>query len=204
MTSARLWPIAAGIAFLLANGIPLALAEPIKGERPQGVEDRFVPDPPNVDVRSWIEGLEVPWSLVFLPDGRALVSERVGRVRLIEASGRLRREPYSRLEVVTGGEAGLMGLALHPRFPAEPFVYAMLTRAANGRTENAVVRLRDEGGRGAFDRVILGGIPAGRFHDGGRIAFGPDGMLYIGTGDATEPRQAQERASLGGKILRVS
>jgi quinoprotein glucose dehydrogenase len=191
-----------------AAGVILAAPEGVAqrgdGKKPQTVADTFVAEPPGVAVETWVFGLEIPWSLAFLPDGRALVSERRGRIRLIDATGKLAPTPYARLDTINRGESGLMGLALHPQFPQTPFVYAMLTREEGGRLENAVIRLRHDGERGAFDRTVIGNIPAGTFHDGGRIAFGPDGMLYIGTGDATRSALAQDPASLAGKILRVT
>ena len=178
-------------------------AEIERGPAPQRVADRFVAAPPGIAVTDWVTGLEAPWSLVFLPDGRALVSERPGRIRLI-ADGRLAPEPVATLAVAQGGEAGLMGLALDPRYPSAPFLYAMLTADESGRRVNRVVRLRLAGERATLDRVIVDAIPGARNHDGGRIAFGPDGMLYIGTGDAGDRALAQEPRSLAGKILRVT
>jgi glucose/arabinose dehydrogenase len=179
-------------------------AVPLRGKAPQSVQDQFVPEPPGVSVETWISGLTIPWSLVFLPDHRALVSERRGQIRWIDANGQLVSRPYATLQVAAQGEGGLMGLALHPKFPEAPLVYVMLTRPERGRAANAVIRLRHEGDHAVFDRDILGGIPAGTFHDGGRIAFGPDGMLYIGTGDSTHPELAKDLHSLAGKILRVT
>lgn len=173
------------------------------GGIPQGVEDVFLPDGDQVAVEVWVENLDTPWSLVFLPDGRALVSERPGRIRLI-ARGRLGETPYATRDVARIGEAGLMGLAVHPAFPQEPYLYAMETYAKGGTLWNRVVRFRDHGERGSFDRVILDSIPGGRFHDGGRIAFGPDGMLYITTGENFNATLAQDRSSLAGKILRIT
>jgi quinoprotein glucose dehydrogenase len=193
------------LAFIVFLGawIAPASAEPIVGPAPQKVEDAFVPHPPGIRVTSWVEGLEVPWSLVFLPDGRALVSERPGRIRVIEG-GRLRAEPMAVLEVAQDGEGGLMGLALHPRFPAEPYLYAMHTHRDARGTTNRVVRLKLESNAARFDRVIISGIPGARNHNGGRIGFGPDGMLYVGTGETFEAELAQDRDSLGGKLLRVT
>ena len=101
-----------------------ACAQTAIGPRPQAVDDVLVPAPPGVRVESWVEGLEAPWSLVFLPDGSALVSERPGRIRAIR-DGRLLPEPVASIEVENAGEGRLMGLALHPRFPAEPLLYAV-------------------------------------------------------------------------------
>lgn len=167
------------------------------------IGERLRPTVDEVNVQTWVTGLEAPWSLVFLPDGRALVSERPGRIRLIE-NGVLRPEPWAVLDVRHRGEGGLMGLAVHPRFPEEPYVYAMMTVAVGGSVENRVVRLRDLGRRGEFDRVVLQGIPGADLHDGGRIGFGPDGMLYVTTGDAFRGLLAQDLTSLAGKVLRLT
>ncbi len=211
--------LASGLVLtLVAAGPPgPAAADAILGPAPQKVKDVYLPNPPGVALTLWVTGLEAPWSLVFLPDGRALVSERPGRIRLIE-NGALRPEPYAVLDASDGGsgllgfavrlaasgEGGLMGLALHPRFPAEPYVYAMHTYRAEGGTRNRVVRLKDEGRRASFDRVIVDGIPGAMFHNGGRIAFGPDGMLYVTTGEIFQQAIARDLKSLGGKILRVT
>jgi glucose/arabinose dehydrogenase len=158
------------------------------GVRPQPVE--------------WVRGLEIPWALAFAPDGRAFVSERPGRVRVIR-EGRLEPQPVLTLPVAHVGEGGLLGLALHPRFPNPPYVYVYYTYEREG-LRNRVERLREQQGRLVRDRVILDDIPGAFVHDGGRIRFGPDGMLYVGTGDARQPSLAQDPRSLAGKILRVT
>ncbi|MBM3571597.1 MAG: PQQ-dependent sugar dehydrogenase [Alphaproteobacteria bacterium] len=154
-------------------------------------------------VTSWVEGLEAPWSLVFLPDGRALVSERPGRIRMIESS-RLLAEPIGRINAAQGGESGLMGLALHPRYPAKPWLYAMHTHRDDKGTINRVVRLAFDGRTIRPDRIVVDNLPGGNFHNGGRIGFGPDGHLYVGTGEIFRADLAQMQASHGGKILRVA
>ncbi len=195
---------AACLAGLVAGlGLPAAGCSAEVGPKPQTVADTYVPEPEGVEVTTWVQGLEIPWDLAFLPGGAALVTERPGRIRLIR-DGELQPEPYAELEVLRTGEAGLMGLALHPDFPEPPFVYVMHTYRGGDGLANRVVRLRHKGDRGEFDRVILDGIPGGRYHDGGRIAFGPDGLLYIATGETFTRKLAQDRGSLGGKILRVT
>ena len=176
---------------------------PAVGKSPQDVEDTFLPGGDNVKVETWVEGLEIPWSLVFLPDGRALVSERPGRIRLI-INGKLLAKPYAIIDVAHIGEGGLMGLALHPEFPKKPFLYVMYSYSKGNSLFNRVSRFRDSGDKAVFDKVIIDGIPGGRFHDGGRIAFGPDRMLYITTGETFEADLAQDLKSLGGKILRLT
>lgn len=167
------------------------------------LEEVFLPEGANVRVEVWVNNLDIPWSLIFLPDGRALVSERPGKIRLIK-NGKLEKEPYAEPEVFHSGEGGLMGLALHPEFPKEPYIYFMHTYRENGRVCNRVVRLRDLGNQGTIDRVIMDQIPGGKNHNGGRIAFGPDGMLYIAAGETFKAQLAQDLSSLAGKILRLT
>ena len=181
----------------------LTLCAPVVGEAPQKVEDKFVVDGVGVKAEVWIENLEIPWSLVFLGDGRALVSERPGRIRLIK-DGKLLSTPYAVVDVAHDGEGGLMGLAFHPDFSNRPYLYAMHTYRKEGQLLNRVVRFKDLGDKGIFDRVIIDRIPGGSFHDGGRIAFGPDGLLYITAGETFKAELAQNLHSLGGKILRIT
>lgn len=151
------------------------------------------------------EGLEVVWGLAVSPDGRVFVSERPGRIRVIAADGGLRASPWAVIDVWAHGEAGLLGLTLHPAFPDSPYVYVVYSYLdAEAGAVDRVSRLREQDGRGVDERVILSGIPAGARHAGGALAFGPDGKLYVGTGDTTEPRLAQDLSSLGGKILRIN
>ena len=179
------------------------LCFPVVGKAPQDVKDVYLPDGDGIRVETWVENLDIPWSLVFLPDGRALVSERSGRIRLIK-DGKLMRGAYAAVEVHHSGEGGLMGLAVHYAFPQKPFIYAMHTYKKAGALYNRIIRLKDNGDKGIFDRVIIDKIPAGRFHNGGRIAFGPDGMLYITAGETFNADLAQDLNSLGGKILKIT
>jgi len=191
------------LTFLLLTHASLSVSAPIVGEAPQGVEDKFLQDGEGIRVAAWIEDLEIPWSLVFLPEGKALVSERPGRIRLIR-DGKLQEGSYAVLNVAHEGEGGLMGLALHPEFPRKPYVYTMHTYRKDRNLYNRVVRLRDDGHRGIFDRVIIDSIPGGRNHNGGRICFGPDGLLYITAGETFRGELAQDLQSFGGKVLRLT
>lgn len=152
-------------------------------------------------------GLEVPWGLAFLPDGDVLVTERPGRLRLLHRDT-LVEEPVATIAVTSkrGTEGGLLGIALSPEFNKDRAFYLYYSHDKNGRENNRVERWRlSEDSRSASpDQVILDDIPAAPYHDGGRIHFGPDGMLYIGTGDARKPELSQDVDSLAGKILRVT
>jgi glucose/arabinose dehydrogenase len=145
-------------------------------------------------------GLEIPWEIAFMPDGRALVTERPGRVRLLGRGGGLRRAPVARVPVSAFGEGGLLGLALDPRFARNHFVYLYYTTAGGMRLE----RWRYSGRRLVRERSLVSGIHAGRIHDSGRIAFGPDKRLYVGTGDSGQGPLAQQPDSLNGKFLALS
>ncbi len=148
-------------------------------------------------------GLEAPWALAFAPDGRVFLTERPGRLRVIQ-EGRLRPEPVAILPVTSQGESGLMGLALDPGFPSNRFLYVCYTYSAPGGLRNRVVRLVERDGGIRQDRTLVDNIPGAWIHDGGRVKFGPDGKLYVTTGDAADPSIAQDLRSLGGKILRLN
>ncbi len=192
------------IILVLINIVHVAVACSQKvGKSPQTVKDVFMPEGDGVEVNAWIDNLEIPWSLIFLNDGRALVSERQGRIRLI-INGKLQERPYAVINVAHIGEGGLMGLTQHPDFPVKPFIYAMHTYRKGGELFNRVIRIKDKDQTGVLDTVIIDDIPGASFHNGGRIAFGPDGLLYITTGEIFNAEQAQDLKSLGGKILRIT
>jgi glucose/arabinose dehydrogenase len=167
-------------------------------ERP--VADRRENEPANtgpVEVETSViaTNLQVPWGIAFLPDGDALFTERdSGRLLRMDASGNI--EEIQTLPTRGYGEGGSLGLAVSPDYEESGYVYAYYTT----EVDNRVVRFRlDE-----EPEPILTGIPFNTYHDGGRIAFGPDGMLYIATGDAGNPWTSQDRNTLGGKILRLT
>jgi aldose sugar dehydrogenase len=153
-------------------------------------------------------GLEVPWSIAFAPDGRIFITERPGRIRIVDKDG-LDARPYSTIDNVDDeGEGGLMGLALHPQFPRRPWLYVYYTYnpspERSGRTYNRLVRITYRERAPWPWTVLLDRIPSFVYHDGGRVKFGPDGKLYVGTGYGEWPITSQRMDSLGGKILRLN
>jgi glucose/arabinose dehydrogenase len=142
-------------------------------------------------------GLEVPWSVAFLPDGTPLVTERdKARILELKADGQT-VERRKMVDARSTGEGGLLGIAVSPKYDTDRFVYAYYTT----ETDNRLTRFRLDDGP---EQVLLAGIPKASNHDGGRLAFGPDGLLYITTGDAGNKELAQDGESLAGKILRLN
>ncbi|MFD5819748.1 PQQ-dependent sugar dehydrogenase [Streptomyces sp. NPDC127038] len=157
-------------------------------------------------LRTVTEDLDTPWGLAPLPGGGLLVSSRdKGTItRIDEGTGRktlLGDVPG----VAAAGEGGLLGIALSPDYASDHMIYAYLTTASDNRIVRMLYDERKPAGEqlGAPD-TILRGIPKGVIHNGGRIAFGPDRMLYAGTGETGDRGLAQDRGSLGGKILRMT
>lgn len=167
-----------------------------------------IADTPNISVL--VNNLEIPWSVAFLPaspaggpDGSMLVTERPGRVRHI-VEGQI-KNTFNIDGVKHIGEGGLMGLTLHPDFSSNNFIYLYYTYNSTGNdTLNRAVRMTWKDNKLVDEKILVDRIPGASNHNGGRIKFGPDKLLYIATGDAQEPSQAQDKNTLGGKILRVT
>jgi glucose/arabinose dehydrogenase len=152
-----------------------------------------------IATRDVATGLHVPWGIAFLPNGDAIVAERTtGRILRIPKSGGKPRLAMSVPGVDTNaGEGGLLGLAVSPDYASDKLIYAYFTST---RGDNRIVR----GKLGGTLRPILTGLHSGAIHNGGRIAFGPDGKLYAGVGETGNTAYAQNRKSLNGKILRMN
>lgn len=144
------------------------------------------------------KNLEIPWEIVHLPDGRILITERPGGLKVLEEG-----EIATIHSVEHAGEGGLLGMALSPTFEEDGYLYLYYTYREGGDFYNRVSRYTFEENRLGDEEVVIDGIPGGRIHNGGRIKFGPDQMLYIATGDAGIKELAQDRDSLAGMILRL-
>ncbi len=157
----------------------------------------------NFKVETFVGGLEVPWGIAFLPDGAMLVTERPGRVRYVK-DGEIQSVPvYEVPDVESSGESGLMDISLHPDFESNKYVYLSYAYDFDGKYVK-VVRYLFNGKTLIPDKTIIEKIPSARFHSGTRNRFGPDGKLYITTGDATDWNLAQKKDSLAGKTLRLN
>ncbi|MFE9678837.1 PQQ-dependent sugar dehydrogenase [Streptomyces sp. NPDC006259] len=157
-------------------------------------------------VRTVAEGLNTPWGLAPLPEGGLLVASRdEGTITLVDADSGKKTELGEVPGVSAAGEGGLLGIALSPDYASDHMVYAYFTSAS----DNRVVRMLYDAERPAGEQLgapdtVFRGIPKGVIHNGGRIAFGPDRMLYVGTGESGQQGLSQDKKSLGGKILRLT
>jgi glucose/arabinose dehydrogenase len=212
--------LAAGLTALTAlvacsgNAVPgpsvttISLAPPTSGETvPSGPPTASATPgstdaatPTSLQVGTVATGLNSPWGLDFLPDGRAVVTGRdTGTVSLVDETGTV-TEVGTIDGVEHGGEGGLLGVAVSPTFDTDRRLYVYYTTAQDNRI--ATVDLAD--GALANQQVGFTGIGKAGIHNGGRLAFGPDGLLYVGTGDAGDRPSAQDPNALGGKILRLT
>ena len=171
------------------------------------------PPSPSPNIEIIAKNLEVPWALAFLPDNTMLMTERAGRLGKITTEGKL-QILHTINEVKPIGEGGLHGIAADPDFKSNHYIYVYYTYGQSGnkpsdyfasqnQTLNRVVRYKLEQDTISEQTIIVDKIPGAMFHDGGRLKFGPDKLLYITTGDAQQPSLAQDPNSLAGKILRV-
>lgn len=161
---------------------------------------------PAIDYKleTFAQNLNVPWSLVFTSSERLLISERGGAVRVV-ANGELLAKPvFSVNEVAASGEAGLMGMVADPNYNSNHYLYLAYTYLEAGSLRLKVVRYQDQGLSFANPKIIIANIHTDSTHAGGRLAFGPDGKLYLTTGDAADKQLAQIKGSLAGKILRIN
>lgn len=149
------------------------------------------------------QGLQAPRSIDISKDGRIFVSEKRGSIRIVD-NGTLLTEPVGDIKTENIGDAGLLGLTLHPNFTQNHLFYVYYTYSNSTGLFNKVLMLKESNNRMIDSKTILDGIPGDDYRDGGRIKFGPDGKLYVSTGDASIPELSQDLDSLAGKILRTN
>ncbi|MFW6724884.1 PQQ-dependent sugar dehydrogenase, partial [Streptomyces sp. MAR4 CNY-716] len=197
-----------GVAAVIALAVALggctapddrpAASAPPAGASPGGADAAVVPG----EVSEIATRLDMPWGLTFLPDGTALVSSRLsGEIRRVPAGGG-RTSLVGTVPGVRGSsEGGVLGLAASPDFESDRTVYAYVSAAPTNRV--VALRIEDDFRSVTRERVVLSGIETADRHHGGRLRIGPDGNLWIGTGDAFRPGNAADDSSLSGKVLRV-
>lgn len=158
------------------------------------------------DFAIFADNLDTPWAIAFLPDNNIIFTERSGSLHIVDQTGKVVVDPIQIEGVLEIGEGGLLGVAVDPAFTSNQFIYVYLTYegAPDQNTANRVVRYKLANNLLSDRTVLVDAIPGASNHNGGRIAFGPDKLLYITTGDAQEPSRAQDTKSLAGKILRVT
>ena len=149
------------------------------------------------------EGLQAPRSIDISKEGRIFISEKRGSIRVVD-NGTLLTEPVGDIKAENIGDAGLLGLTLHPNFTQNHLFYVYYTYSNSTGLFNKVLMLTESNNRIIDSKTILDGIPGDEYRDGGRIKFGPDGKLYVSTGDASIPELSQDLDSLAGKILRTN
>jgi glucose/arabinose dehydrogenase len=195
--------ITGGVLYWFAKNMGIPAPEPSSSTDAQAPKPSVVSTAPITVIT---QNLDTPWAIAFLPDNSMLVTERKGTVRLVSREGKFDEAPVATLQNVQEiGEGGLMGIVLHPDFSSNHYVYLYYTYTGSGNnTLNRVVRMIYENSQLSDEQIIVDAIPGAVNHNGGRIKFGPDKSLYIATGDAQDPSQAQDRNSLAGKILRVT
>lgn len=186
----------------IAASLPVSLPAASFDDPPAVITEEKLPASTTLKlkVEPVVTNVEVPWTILFTPDGRMMFTERPGRVRVMK-DGKLDPKPMLQVSVFKQpAENGLMGMCLHPDYEKNKFVYISYGTSEDIR----VVRYTEKDGELTEPKVIASGFPSGGNHAGCRIHFGPDKKLYISTGEKFQKNLAQDMSSLGGKILRVN
>lgn len=184
--------------FMRGNASPLPTQSPQAGEAYDADNESY-----SWDITTVATGLTVPWDLAFGPEGELYITERPGTLKRRLTTGTI--ETIATLpQVASIGESGLTGLTLHPKFHENKRLYLYYTYRQSGQILNRVAAFTLENTALSNETPIIDNLPGGSIHNGGRLRFGPDGKLWILTGDAGRPSLAQDKASLAGKVLRVN
>lgn len=155
-------------------------------------------------IEVFAENLTVPWSIAWTDKDRMLVNERTGKIIIIQ-NGKLQDAPLLEVkEVSVGSEEGLMGLAIDPNYAENKYIYISYAYGKGDNLSIKVVRYKDNGNSVSDELILIDKLPGAKNHAGCRLRFGPDGKLYITTGDATDREIAQDLKNMGGKILRLN
>lgn len=170
---------------------------------PEGVEELE----PGFVAERVAGGLEIPVKLARAPDGRVFFTElQTGRVRILHTDDTVDPTPFATLSVLTGGESGLLGVAVSPTFGTDGHVFVLAcVPAGDGKPDRKqIVRFTEVGGVGTEPTVVLDDLPVASLHNGGDLEFGPDGMLYASLGDVTDPALSQTDGALAGRVIRLA
>jgi len=159
--------------------------------------------PTQLDTTIVAQGLEVPWEILWSPDDHIWVTERIGRVLRINPDNK-QSQLLLEIEVSQQGESGLLGMTLHPDFPATPWVYLVYNYDDSNLIKERLSKFIYQQDQLVNEEILINNIPGNTYHDGSRLAFGPDGKLYMTTGDAGNMSSAQDPGSLNGKVLRIN
>lgn len=192
------------IILLATTSLVLLTSKNSDGNIAQTIKNRLSPeDEFSYQIETFATELVIPWDIAFDQAGNMYVTERPGNLTVFNNVGE-RIDSIKMDQVSSVGESGLTGLALDPNFTTNQQLYLYYSYRHSGNLLNRVSRFNYQKGLLSEEKIIVDALPGGSIHNGGRLRFGPDGKLYVPTGDAARPSTAQDKASLGGKILRIN